>query len=45
MIGRVDFDLAGAATCGDMSMLEIERIVNFLLGAEMEDGENGGKRL
>ena len=42
MIGHVDFDLAGG---GDMPMLEIERIVNFLLGAEMEDGENGGKRL
>ena len=27
MIGHVDFDLAGG---GDMSMLEIERIVNFL---------------
>ena len=27
MIGRVDFDLAGGS---DMSMLEIERIVNFL---------------
>ena len=27
MIGRVDFDLAGG---GDMSILEIERIVNFL---------------
>ena len=41
MIGHVDFDLAGG---GDMSMLEIKRIVNFLQGAEMEDGENGGKR-
>ena len=27
MIGRVDFDLAGGS---DMSMLEIERLVNFL---------------
>ena len=41
MIGRVDFDLVGGS---DMSVLEIERIVNFPLGAEMEDGENGGKR-
>ena len=42
MIGRVDLDLVGGR--GHVHVGDIE-ICNFLSGVEMEDGENGAKRL